>query len=145
LGKLDEYFADPHEEQRAKETIANMRQGSNRAETFFAKFEMAQMEAGYDNIFHEDYMVNLLYKALNYKIVERIFLSTHYQHPLTIGNTMPSRLIRTCICSEILRHPTIDQDQQSRIGIHNPSTTTMIRQNQHHERRHMEVKDNQWW
>jgi Zinc knuckle len=34
---------------------------------------MAQMEAGYDNIFHEDYMVNLLYKALNYKIVERIF------------------------------------------------------------------------
>jgi hypothetical protein len=50
-----------------------MRQGSNRAETFFAKFEMAQMEAGYDNIFHKDYMVNLLYKALNYKIVERIF------------------------------------------------------------------------
>jgi hypothetical protein len=50
-----------------------MRQGSDRAETFFAKFEMAQMEAGYDNIFHEDYMVNLLYKALNYKIVERIF------------------------------------------------------------------------
>jgi hypothetical protein len=31
------------------------------------------METGYDNIFHEDYMVNLLYKALNYKIVERIF------------------------------------------------------------------------
>jgi hypothetical protein len=34
---------------------------------------MAQMEAGYSNIFHEDYIVNLLYKALNYKIVERIF------------------------------------------------------------------------
>jgi hypothetical protein len=34
---------------------------------------MAQMEVGYDNIFYEDYMVNLLYKALNYKIVERIF------------------------------------------------------------------------
>jgi hypothetical protein len=50
-----------------------MRQGSDRAETFFARFEMAQMEAGYNNIFHEGYMVNLLYKALNYKIVERIF------------------------------------------------------------------------
>jgi hypothetical protein len=50
-----------------------MRQGSDRAETFFARFEMAQMEAGYNNIFHKDYIVNLLYKALNYKIVERIF------------------------------------------------------------------------
>jgi hypothetical protein len=50
-----------------------MRQDSNRVETFFAKFKMAQQEAGYDNMFHKDYMVNLLYKVLNYKIVERIF------------------------------------------------------------------------
>jgi hypothetical protein len=73
LEKLDEYFADPHKERRAKEAIANMQQGSDKAETFFARFKMAQMEVGYDNIFHKDYMVNLLYKALNYKIVERIF------------------------------------------------------------------------
>jgi hypothetical protein len=29
LEKLDTYFADPHEEQQAKETIANMQQGSD--------------------------------------------------------------------------------------------------------------------
>jgi hypothetical protein len=73
LEKLDNYFADPYKERRAKEAIANMWQGSGRGETFFARFKMAQMEAGYNNIFHEDYMVNLLYKVLNYKIVERIF------------------------------------------------------------------------
>jgi Retrotransposon gag protein len=73
LNKLDKIFADPHEERQAKEAITHIRQGSDRAETFFAKFEIAQREAGYDNIFHEDYIINLLYKALNYKIVEWIF------------------------------------------------------------------------
>jgi hypothetical protein len=57
-----------------------MRQGSDRAETFFAKFEMAQMEAGYNNIFHKDYMVNLLYKALNVTNSSLSHLSILYDH-----------------------------------------------------------------
>jgi hypothetical protein len=85
-----------------------MRQDRDRAETFFAKFKMAQQEAGYNNIFHKDYMVNLLYKALNYKIVERISLSIPFPPPLMTGNTTPFKSIRTCICSEKLWHPTTD-------------------------------------
>jgi Retrotransposon gag protein len=61
LKKMDEHFMDPHEERRAKEAIANMKQGTDRAEVFFRRFKMAMQDAGYDNIFHEDYMVNLLY------------------------------------------------------------------------------------
>jgi Zinc knuckle len=60
-----------------------MQQGGDQAETFFAKFKMAQQEVGYDNIFHENYIVNLLYNALNHKIIERIFaiypLSTTFE------------------------------------------------------------------
>jgi Retrotransposon gag protein len=72
--KLDEIYDDPYTERRAREEIASMKQGATeRAETFFARFEMARREAGYNMIFHKGLIISLLEHALHWEIVQRIF------------------------------------------------------------------------
>jgi Retrotransposon gag protein/Zinc knuckle len=72
--KLDEIFDDPYTKRRAREEMASMKQGATEwVETFFARFEMARREAGYDTIFHKGLIISLLEHALNQEIVQRIF------------------------------------------------------------------------
>jgi hypothetical protein len=40
---------------------------------FFARFEMARREAGYDTIFHEGLIISLLEHALHQEVVQWIF------------------------------------------------------------------------
>jgi Retrotransposon gag protein len=72
--KLNEIFDDPHTKRRAREEMSSMKQGATEwAEMFFARFEMARREAGYDTIFHEGLIISLLEHALNREIVQYIF------------------------------------------------------------------------
>jgi Retrotransposon gag protein len=72
--KLDEVFDNPYTERKAREEIQSMRQGATEwAEMFFARFEMARREAGYDTIFHKGLIIFLLEHALNQEVVQWIF------------------------------------------------------------------------
>jgi hypothetical protein len=42
-----------------------MKQGIDRVETFFTRFEICQREAGYDTIFHEGLIISILEHVLN--------------------------------------------------------------------------------
>ena len=68
---LNKAFLDSNKTRMAQEKLETLCQGANTAETFFQKFELLLGEAEYGR--DSTYVIRLLEKALNVKIIDQIY------------------------------------------------------------------------
>src|SRR5713101_6622774 len=72
LRSLAETFGDVNKKATAQEMLARSYQGNMMGEAFFQMFDQRVMRAGYEDD-HDDYLIQVLRKALNRDVVNMIF------------------------------------------------------------------------
>lgn len=70
--KLQEAFGDPNRKQTAQVELSQLKQGSMTAAEFFSQFDIARRRAGHGGTTSDPYLIELLERNLNERLVDKI-------------------------------------------------------------------------